>query len=62
MVKTPAKAAYRADENIIVGNVALYGATSGTAFINGVAESGLRCATPEPMRWWKAWASTAVNT
>ena len=24
-------------ENIIVGNVALYGATSGTAFINGVA-------------------------
>ena len=37
VVKTPAKAAYRADENIIVGNVALYGATSGTAFINGVA-------------------------
>ena len=27
----------RAEENIIVGNVALYGATSGTAFINGVA-------------------------
>ena len=26
-----------ADENIIVGNVALYGATSGTAFISGVA-------------------------
>ncbi|MCR5612324.1 glutamate synthase large subunit [Treponema sp.] len=26
-----------ADENIIVGNVALFGATSGTAFINGVA-------------------------
>ena len=28
---------YRQDENIIVGNVALYGATSGKAFINGVA-------------------------
>ena len=27
----------KADENIIVGNVALFGATSGTAFINGVA-------------------------
>ena len=27
----------RADENIIVGNVALFGATSGKAFINGVA-------------------------
>ncbi len=25
------------DENIIIGNVALYGATSGKAFINGVA-------------------------
>ena len=27
----------RQDENIIIGNVALYGATSGKAFINGVA-------------------------
>ena len=30
------KATYKEDENIIVGNVALYGATSGKAFINGV--------------------------
>ena len=37
IVKVPEKAAYKAEENIIVGNVALYGATSGTAFINGVA-------------------------
>ena len=29
-------ASYKEDENIIVGNVALYGATSGKAFINGV--------------------------
>src|SRR5699024_6947255 len=28
---------YKAEENIIIGNVALYGATSGKAFINGVA-------------------------
>ena len=28
---------YKEDENIIVGNVALYGATSGSAYINGVA-------------------------
>ncbi len=34
---TPAAAAYRAEENIIVGNVALYGATGGKAFFNGVA-------------------------
>lgn len=37
VVKVPEKATYKAEENIIVGNVALYGATSGTAFINGVA-------------------------
>ncbi len=33
----PKKSRLAADENIIVGNVALYGATSGTAFISGVA-------------------------
>ena len=33
----PKTASFKADENIIVGNVALYGATSGSAFIAGVA-------------------------
>ena len=33
----PKKRNYKADENIIIGNVALYGATSGTAYIAGVA-------------------------
>ena len=33
----PKGSSFRADENIIVGNVALYGATSGKAFIAGVA-------------------------
>ena len=28
---------FKAEENIIIGNVALYGATSGKAFINGIA-------------------------
>ena len=28
---------FKPEENIIIGNVALYGATSGTAFINGIA-------------------------
>ena len=36
-VKKPADFEGVADENIIVGNVALFGATSGKAFINGVA-------------------------
>ena len=37
IVKVPENASYQAEDNIIIGNVALYGATSGTAYINGVA-------------------------
>ena len=37
IVYPPKGSKYRADENIIIGNVALYGATSGKAYINGVA-------------------------
>jgi glutamate synthase (ferredoxin) len=37
VVFPPAKAAFTPEENIIVGNVALYGATGGEAFIRGVA-------------------------
>ena len=37
VVYPPAGVKYKKDENIIIGNVALYGATSGKAFINGVA-------------------------
>ena len=33
----PKNSGFKAEENIIVGNVALYGATSGKAFINGIA-------------------------
>ena len=37
VVYPPRGSRFRQDENIIVGNVALYGATSGKAYINGVA-------------------------
>ena len=37
IVYPPKGIRYPAEENIIIGNVALYGATSGEAFINGVA-------------------------
>ncbi len=33
----PKSSSFKADENIIIGNVALYGATSGKAFVCGVA-------------------------
>ncbi len=37
VVKVPKNSKLVAEENIIIGNVALYGATSGQAYINGVA-------------------------
>jgi glutamate synthase domain-containing protein 2/glutamate synthase domain-containing protein 1/glutamate synthase domain-containing protein 3 len=37
VVRAPKKAGFAPEENIIVGNVVLYGATSGEAFFNGVA-------------------------
>ncbi len=37
LLQTPEEATYAAEENIIIGNVALYGATQGEAYINGMA-------------------------
>ena len=37
VVCPPKGVKFKAEDNIIIGNVALYGATSGKAFINGVA-------------------------
>ncbi|MFB5763526.1 glutamate synthase large subunit [Paenibacillus medicaginis] len=37
IVKKSSKATFKADENIIIGNTAFYGATSGEAYISGIA-------------------------
>ncbi len=37
IVRAPREAGFKAEENIIIGNVALYGATSGEVFFNGIA-------------------------
>jgi glutamate synthase (NADPH) large chain len=37
IVQPPNAARYAAEENVIIGNVALYGATSGEAYVRGVA-------------------------
>jgi glutamate synthase (NADPH/NADH) large chain len=37
VVQPPAGARFAAEDNVIIGNVALYGATSGEAFVRGVA-------------------------
>ena len=37
IVKPPVDAAFAAEDNVIVGNVVLYGATAGEAYFNGIA-------------------------
>ncbi|MDF2567791.1 MAG: GltB, partial [Oscillospiraceae bacterium] len=37
IVRKPKESSFEADENIIIGNVAFYGATSGEAYIGGIA-------------------------
>ena len=37
VVKVPEKATFKPEENVIIGNVAMYGAVTGEAYINGIA-------------------------
>jgi glutamate synthase (NADPH/NADH) large chain len=37
IIKTPAKASFKQDENVIAGNTILYGAITGQLFVNGLA-------------------------
>ncbi len=37
IVKPPKESRFKAEENVIIGNVAFYGATSGESYINGIA-------------------------
>ena len=60
IVYPPKGVRFKQDENIIIGNVALYGATSGKAYIGGV--SGSVSATPAPSPLWKAWVIMDVST
>ena len=55
-------ATFAAEENIIAGNVVLYGATSGEAFIRGVVGERFACATPARPPWSRASATTAAST
>ena len=52
----------KADENTIIGNTVLYGATDGFLFASGGRGSGSRCGT-RARRWWsKAAGRTAAST
>jgi glutamate synthase (ferredoxin) len=50
------------EENIIIGNVALYGATAARPTFAAWRASASACATAASMPWWKRWAITAANT
>ena len=49
------------EENIIIGNVAFYGATSGEAYIRGKAGERFVCAIQEQVLWWKVLAIMVAN-
>ena len=57
----PKNSKLRSDENIIVGNVALFGATSGKAFISGVAGERFCVETPVRLSLLRVSATTAAN-
>ena len=61
IVYPPADAAYKASENIVIGNVALYGATEARPSSTVWPASASACATPAPPPWWRAWATTAAS-
>ena len=62
IVYPPRQSTFDAEENIIAGNVALYGATSGEVYLAASPASGSASATAAPTRSSKASAITAANT
>ena len=62
VVFPPRQSTFVPEQNILIGNVALYGATSGKAFFRGKAESVSACATRARTPWWKGPATTAAST
>ena len=51
-----------AEDNIVAGNVILYGATGGEVFLRGVVGERFACGTPARPRSSKASATTAAST
>jgi glutamate synthase (NADPH/NADH) large chain len=58
----PRTSSFLPEESILVGNVVLYGATSGEAFLNGIAGERFAVRNSGATRWSRAWATTAAST
>ena len=61
-VRPPTEATFAAEENVIVGNTVLYGATAGRAFFRGSPASGSRFVTRGPRRSSRASETTGAST
>ena len=57
-----APADFVAEDNIIAGNVILFGATSGEAFLRGVVGERFAVRNSGATRWSRASATTAAST
>jgi glutamate synthase domain-containing protein 3 len=53
IIKVPPTATFKPEENIIIGNVALYGAITGEAYINGMAGERFGVRNSEQQQLWK---------
>jgi glutamate synthase domain-containing protein 3 len=62
VVVPPAAATFVPEENIIVGNVSLYGATGGEVFLRGMAGERFAVRNSGATAWSKALATTAAST
>ena len=61
-VRPPDEATFAAEENVIVGNTVLYGATAGRAFFRGLAGERFAVRNSARRRSSRAWAITAAST
>ena len=62
IVYPPKGSTFVPEENIIIGNVALYGATAARFLCAAWRANASACATPASTRSSRPWAITAANT
>ena len=62
IVVRPPRRPFAAEDNVIVGNDVLYGATAAARSSAGWRASASAFATPACDAWWRAWGTTAAST
>jgi glutamate synthase domain-containing protein 3 len=62
IIVPPPGSTFVPEENIIIGNVAFYGATAGEAYFRGMAGERFCVRNSGVNAWWRPSAITAANT